>query len=147
MRTPIVVLVAFLLLSQSVCQARLGDTMEQCVARYGQPVPAKDNSIPGGFRLAWITFQKNGYFIKSIFVNGIVGAECVFKSDSSALSEQEKNKILHADSKGWAWGKATGRENWVRTDGAIASYDSSKHFMALESTSFIAALATEEKNK
>ena len=114
MRTPIVVSVAFSLLSQSVCQARIGDTMDQCIARYGQPVPAKKISVPIRFRLAWITFQNNGYDIKVIFVNGISQVECVSKSNSSALSDNEKDKILQTNSKGWAWGKATGHDNWVR---------------------------------
>jgi hypothetical protein len=58
---------------------------------------------------------------------------------------------LQTNAKGWAWGKATGRENWVRTDGTLASYDSTKHLMVLQSASFKAALdaqaAADEKNK
>lgn len=142
------VLVALcLVLPPSVCQARLGDTMDQCIARYGQPVLLKNNPAPIRFRLAWITFQKNVYDIKIIFVNGISQVECVSKSNSSALSDNEKDKILQTNSKGWAWGKATGHDNWVRTDGAVASYDPSKHDVILESASFKAALDAEEQNK
>src|SRR5271170_961401 len=83
-------------LTASVCQARLGETMDQCVARWGQPVPSTDFPPPGyeADRFAtFATFKKGDYHIIVGFLNGVVGVEIIAKQEGSELSDNEKTAI------------------------------------------------------
>ncbi|MCE0498777.1 MAG: hypothetical protein LV481_12610 [Methylacidiphilales bacterium] len=149
-----------LLLSLSMATsawARLGETMDQCVARWGQPVPSADFPPPGyegdGFA-NFATFQKGDYHIIVGFLNGVVAVEIITKQESSDLSDNEKAAILEADSAGLAWIKSTtpgANEIWTRNDGAIASYDTFNHGMTIKSKEYRAAeeakAAADEKAK
>jgi hypothetical protein len=153
----IAVIAAGFLLMGSVCQARLGETMDQCVARWGQSVPSPDFPPPGyeaDTFATFATFQKGDYHIIVGFLKGVVGLEIIAKQESSDLSDNEKAAILEADSAGQIWIKSTTpnvNEIWTRNDGALASYDPFNHVITLKSNDYHAAeeakAAADEKDK
>src|SRR5271170_7550617 len=92
----ITVIALSFVLTASVCQARLGETMDQCVARWGQPVPSPDFPLPGyeGDSFAtFATFKKGDYHIIVGFLNKVVGVEIIAKQEGSELSDNEKTAI------------------------------------------------------
>src|ERR1700690_1327563 len=118
------------------CHAELGETMDQCIARYGQPVPQV--TTPPGLPGKSVSFKKNGYVIMVAFLKGIAGFETIFKEDESELSDKEIEAILQADNAGGKWGKpeqinSKNERGWSREDGATAVYEPSKRCLALVS--------------
>jgi hypothetical protein len=99
-RYPILLAVAFML-SALPCQARLGETLDQCIARYGQPV--YNGPDPQGVGEGTTRFEKNGYLICVFFLKGIVAFEMFYKHGDDYYSNDEKDAILQADSAGGKW--------------------------------------------
>lgn len=129
----IAVIVFGFLLTSSVCQARLGETMDQCIARYGKPPPLPDGvSLPpdSGFDSEAV-FYKDGITIIAFFSNGVVVAEGILKRDQSAMSDTEKQTLLNSESAGSTW-QITNETNagviYKRADdNAFATYDYAKY--------------------
>ncbi|PTY01001.1 hypothetical protein DB346_15470 [Verrucomicrobia bacterium LW23] len=65
-------LAAFLLLVAGICEARarLGETLEQCVARYGTPVAFDHGRKEEVKALASVTFKKGNVLIMTIILQG-----------------------------------------------------------------------------
>jgi hypothetical protein len=126
----------------SPCHANLGDTLEKCSARYGQPLPGKDLPDPSGVGDVLLTFQSRGYRIRIILMTGYVAGESFSKSNGGAISDEEKKIILQNDAQGWAWAHQTSApgENWLRTDGAVASYIPTARAIVLETAPYLAAV-------
>jgi len=114
-------------LTPSVCQARLGETMEQCVARYGQRDLMQDTTPPSnvvGDSIA--DFKKDDYNIIVTFLHGVVGSEMILKKDNSDFSDTEIKMFLDSESGGSSWNKLPkeyltdkiGVEHYVRADGS-----------------------------
>jgi hypothetical protein len=124
------------------CHANLGDTLEKCSARYGQPLPGKDMPDPSGVGDVLLTFQSRGYRVRVILMKGYVVGEGFSKSNGVAISDEEKKLILQNDAVGWAWAHQTSLpgENWLRTDGAVASYAPSLRLMVLETAPYVEAV-------
>jgi hypothetical protein len=134
------------LFTSSPCYANLGDTLEKCEARYGHPLPGKDAPDPSGVADVILTFKSNGYAIRVILARGRVAGECFAKVDGSPLSTAEKKLILQNDSQGWSWAVSTGTagENWIRTDGAVATYVLTAHALVLETGPYVAAVKAKD---
>jgi hypothetical protein len=124
------------------CHANLGDTLEKCSARYGQPLPGKDMPDPSGVGDVLLTFQSRGYRIRIILMKGYVVGEGFSKSNGGAISDEEKKIILQNDAQGWAWAHQTSApgENWLRTDGAVASYIPTAREIVLETALYLDAV-------
>jgi hypothetical protein len=73
-----------LLVSLSPCHARIGESLDQCIARYGKTVEVTD-TIP-----QVVQFSKNGVNIGVIIVRGVVDVEMFQKIDKSAFTADEK---------------------------------------------------------
>jgi len=151
---PQVLLAAFFALTVLPCQARLGETLDQCIARYGQPISAKDMPDALGVGEKEAIFQKSGYTIVVSFLKGSAGAEEFVKQGGSDLSDTERDIILQADSARGKWIKSEKsgiEEIWVREDGAVALHNATKHYLVLETKECVTALkakiATDAKNK
>jgi hypothetical protein len=93
-----------------------------------------------------LTFQKKGYVLHMILVRGSLEAETFAKSDNSQFTDKEKSALMEAEAHGWAWAKntASGGENWLRTDGAVAAYVPAHAFMVLETKQYLAAVAARQ---
>ena len=147
MKQPLAIGVALLFsLTPSLCHANLGDTLAKCEERYGRPVPGQDRPDPSGVGDVLLTFKKNGYVIHAVLVRGYVGGESFAKADGSPLTDKEKSTLMEAEAHGWAWAKNTAAsgENWLRTDGAVASYVPAQHFLVLETERYRAAVAAKQ---
>ena len=99
--------------------------MEQCIARYGPPVPGQDTTVPPSMVGESIAaFKKDGYLILVTFLHGIVGHEMILKKDSSTpFSDTEKKMFLDSEAGGSTWNKLPKAysteedEHYVRADG------------------------------
>jgi hypothetical protein len=129
-------------LSLLPARANLGETVEQCVARYGAPAGYSEASPK--FPFGTIVFSSTGYTLV-IFVSKDkeVGAR-VSKQDKSAFSEVEMKTIMGADSGGTSWTSAPSPDptclRWIRNDEATALYDKDKRVLIFSSLAMEAAI-------
>jgi hypothetical protein len=132
MKAYIVVAVALsFVLTTSVCQARLGETEDQCIARWGQPV-SKDHPIPPGMiGDSLMVFQKGRFSVDVLFLNGVVAFEIISDVDNWALSDVAKQTLLDSESDGLTWnrqGNPNVSEMYTRSDrGVLAIYEIQEH--------------------
>ncbi len=117
------------------CRANLGDSVAQCVARYGKPVHFTEatDKVPFGT----LIFTAAGYGLV-VFLTGTteVGAR-VSKLDNSAFSATDLQNIMAADTGGSAWTSIESQDpsclRWTRADHATALYDKDKHVLIFTS--------------
>lgn len=148
------VCLVFATISTLPAQARLGETIEECTARYGKPKPfGKD----GGTMAFW----KNGFIILASFYEAKCDSIIFFKQEKDALglsgkiSEVELNSLLEANGAGRKWVEiphASVDKRWVTEDGLRgAGYDSIQHSLVVFTTASAdrsaARQAAEEKEK
>ena len=125
-------------------RANLGETVEQCVARYGHPVGYSEATDKSPF--GTVAF-KAGDYVLLVFVlnNKEVGAR-VSKADQSAFTEAERQTILSADAAGTPWAPAKSDDPsclaWSRSDNATALYDQTKHMIIFTSPEMAHALSS-----
>jgi hypothetical protein len=105
--------------------ARLGETGDQIVARYGQPL-SQVNQKAEGTRIAliFLTFQKNGFEIRVSLSDGISGAESFRKINGDELSTVEIRTLLGLNSQGMEWEApqtTDGKTRWMRDDSSMAT--------------------------
>ncbi|MDR3403355.1 MAG: hypothetical protein P4L99_12730 [Chthoniobacter sp.] len=101
-------------------RAAIGDTLEQCIARYGQPVASPSTTIPGGL----YHFEKDGLHIGiGIFAGHVdylqFSRTSADPGEPLRLSEDELRRLLMANApEGHKWVARDGLENqWVSDDG------------------------------
>jgi len=125
--------------------ANLGDTLRDCISRYGQPTShGKGDSTNAGYE--WYAFKKGSLNIEETFsgrkLNKIVIIEVFWNEDRSAMSDVEQATILREDSANKKWDKSESQSSkrndvdefftiWKREDGAHASYSSFTKQMTL----------------
>lgn len=105
--------------------ARLGETADQLVARYGQPLSEIDQKAEGSNpALSFVSFQKNGFQINVTLSNGSSAAESFKKLNGDPLTIGEVRALLTDNSQGYEWEApqvmAEGKR-WGRDDGAVAT--------------------------
>jgi hypothetical protein len=116
-------------------RANLGETVEQCVARYGRPGAYSEASK--NFPFGTLVFTSGGYTLV-VFLNGTkeVGAR-VSKVDKSAFTDAEMQTIMNADSAASPWTPTTSDDptctQWTRADKATVLYDKEKHVLLFSS--------------
>jgi hypothetical protein len=104
MKTYIVVAaVLSFVLTTSVCQARLGETEDQIIARWGQPVSKNHPIPPGMIGDSLMVFEKGRFSIDVLFLNGVVAMEIISDIDNWALSDGAKQTLLDSESDGLTW--------------------------------------------
>lgn len=115
----------FIIAVTATAQARLGESPDQLVARYGQPLSEADQKAEGiKVALAAVAFQKGGFTIEVTVVDGVSVQEIFKKLNGDALTLAEVRYLLNANSQGLAWEapqKAQdGTKLWTRDDSATA---------------------------
>ena len=116
---------------------RLGETEEQCVARYG-PVLYRLNVTSEEMALTILSFEKNGYRFAVTMYEG--GAVLIFinKVGAEQLDEEEIQTLLKTEQGTESWGPnpdVPGKVSWKRSDGTVfAEYDAKKREMLFVST-------------
>jgi hypothetical protein len=116
-------------------RANLGDTVEQCVKRYGKPVGYSEASdkLPFGT----IVFTATGYTLIVFLLNNVEVGARVSKVDKSAFTDAEIQNIMGADSDGSPWTSTPSTDpnslQWARKDKATAFYDKAKSMLIFTS--------------
>jgi hypothetical protein len=122
--------------------ANLGETVAQCVARYGGPVHFTEANarLPFGT----ITFVAGGYGLIVFVLNGKEVGARVSKANKSPFSDAEMQTIMNADLGGSTWTPTLSTDptclTWTRADHATVLYDKEKHMLILTSPEMMAAL-------
>ena len=81
--------ILFVLAVTATAQARLGETPDQLVARYGQPLSEADQKAEGiKVALAAVVFQKGGFEIDVTVVDGVSVQEVFKKINNQPLTLQ-----------------------------------------------------------
>jgi hypothetical protein len=105
-------------------QARIGETPDQLVARYGQPLNEVDQKGEGDkIPLARVSFQKGGFQIDVTITGGVSVQEIFKKLNGQPISVEEARILLTANAGGQNWSapqKADGAVSWIRDDNAVA---------------------------
>jgi hypothetical protein len=108
--------------------ARIGETPEQLVARYGQPLNEVDQKAEGAkISLARVSFQKGGYEIDVTISGGTSVQEIFKKINNQPITVEEARILLNANAQGLEWSapqKKTDAFVWTRDDNAVAQLSS-----------------------
>jgi len=102
-------------------RANLGDTMDQCIARYGHRLPPSGISDPYRLGGESARFEMEGCYFDVYLFKGTVGCESITKADSSRFSPEERDKVVQMESSNGKWAKPVavhGQLVWMRDDGA-----------------------------
>ena len=123
-------------------RGNLGETVEQCVARYGKPNGFSEASAK--FPFGTLVFSATGYtLIVFLLNNKEVGAR-VSKVDKSAFTDSEMKNIVDADLAGSSWTSTASADptclQWTRGDKATVLYDKAKHMLIFTSPAMTGAL-------
>jgi hypothetical protein len=135
-------LVAVLLLLLILpARANLGDSVADCVHRYGKPLTYAEASAKNPF--GTLVFVAGPYqLIVFLFNNVEVGAR-VSKKDKSPFNADELKTIMNADATTpWVPAHSTdsGTRQWVRGDKATAVYDQDKKLVIFTLPEMVAEL-------
>jgi hypothetical protein len=136
--------IIFLCVLTMPVRANLGETVEQCVARYGKPVGFSEATATNPF--GTLVFAAGNYTLIVFLLNTKEVGARVSKQNKSTFSDAEMQNIMAADSAGSTWTSVASDDpaclRWGRPDKATALYDKEQHvmiFTSLEMTSAIHA--------
>jgi hypothetical protein len=141
MRRIISLLLVFSLFTAPL-RANLGETIQQCIARYGQPNGYSEAGPKSPF--GTIVFAAGGFVLMLfIYQNKEVGAR-VSKADKSAFSAADMQLIMGADTAGSNWTSVKSDDPtclaWKRGDNAKVLYDKVNHMLIFSSPAMLDAL-------
>jgi hypothetical protein len=132
---------AIALTTSATLFARIGETEQECAARYGEPIKKLPNDS--------LLYQKADLNIFITFFNGKADAIAYRKiAKDQQLSENEVEILLNDNSGGVPWKKREGTSvdrEWVTENGELlATYDSGDHLLMVGTKDY---LAREEAKK
>jgi hypothetical protein len=114
----------FVITAAGSAQARLGESPDQLVVRYGQPLSENDQKGEGDkIALADVVFQKGGFQVNVTVVDGLSVAEMFKKLNGQPMTISEVRTLLGANAQGHEWEapeSAPGGKMWTRDDSATA---------------------------
>jgi hypothetical protein len=146
MRIALLTLV-FIISVTATAQARLGETADQLVVRYGQPLKETDQNGEGvKIPLADVVFQKGGFKIEVTITDGVSVEESFKKINGDGLNLAEIRTLLNANAQGYGWEApqaSGGQKKWTRDDGAVAALD--QGFLTIKSKELMAKEALAKK--
>jgi hypothetical protein len=123
-------------------RANLGETVAQCVARYGRPVGYSEAGAKNPF--GTVAFAAGGYTLIVFLVGDKEVGARVSKQDKSVFSDAEMKTIMDADSGGSPWSPAKSPDpsclSWSRADQATVLYDKDKHVLIFTAKAMTDAL-------
>ena len=133
----------FLILLTLPLRANLGETVVQCVKRYGKPIGYSEANAKSPF--GTVGFTAGGYtLIVFLILDKEVGAR-VSKVDKSAFTAAEMKTIMEADTDAASPWTSTLSDDptcltWTRSDKATVLYDKVKHMLIFTSKEMTDAL-------
>jgi hypothetical protein len=133
----------------ATAHARLGESPDQLVARYGQPLSEDDQKAEGAKVAAnVVVFQKGGFEIQVTVTDGYSVAESFKKINGDAFTLSEVRYLLSANSQGHGWEapqKIQGQQVWARDDAAAARLNEEGTLFSITSKELMNAQATAKK--
>ncbi len=134
--------ILFFVLLSIPLRANLGETVEQCVKRYGKPIGFSEANpkVPFGT----LVFMAGKYtLLVFLLETKEVGAR-VSKTDKSAFTDAEMKTIMDADADAqspWTSTPSTDPSclEWTRGDKATVLYDKEKHMLIFTSVAMAEA--------
>ena len=134
-------LVLFTLLTVPL-RANLGETVKECVTRYGTPVGYSEASAKVPF--GTIVFSATGYTLIVFLLNDKEVGARISKQDKSAFTDTERQNIMNADLAGSTWTSAPSDDptclRWIRGDKATVLYDKVNRVLIFTSPDMAQAL-------
>ena len=131
-----------LLLLTLPLRANLGETVEQCVQRYGKPIGFSEANANTPF--GTLVFTASNYTLVVFLLNKTEVGARVTKTDKSAFTNAEMQLIMNADTNGTQWTPSKGpdptTQQWTRPDQSTVFYDTPKHVLIFTSPQMAAAL-------
>ena len=104
--------------------ARLGETADELVMRYGQPLKEADQKAEGDkIPLANVAFQRGGFQIEVTITNGVSVQEHFHKLNGQPIDTDEVRTLLAANAQGRTWlapQTMNGERTWMRDDATMA---------------------------
>ena len=124
MRTEFLTLL-FVATITATAHARLGETPDQLVTRYGQPLSEVDQKAENGkVAMASVVFQKGGFEINVAVTEGVSVQETFKKLNGQPMTLGEVRTLLNSNGQGFGWEapqNLTDEKVWKRDDGATAT--------------------------
>ena len=118
------------ILPMALC-ARMGESMEQCEARYGKPVEGVGEQ-PDEYGSLMYMYKSKGVHVVPSFYEGTVEGIMYFRRTAFLRSDIEI--LLEANGGGKKWIRQSALGSWKTEDGElIASYDPLKNMLAITS--------------
>jgi hypothetical protein len=122
--------------------ARISETLEQCISRYGDATPQKSTKPDE----TDYSFKKAGLTILVTFWKGAAHRIGFIKSETDVLgtaakmTETEQTALKEANGGGLAWVKSSGnfgKQGWMTDDQKrYATYDAFKHYFVVTTFEF-----------
>src|SRR5271168_161544 len=124
-------------------RANLGETIPQCVVRYGKPVNFTE-ADPTKSPFGTLNFVAAGYALTVFILNNAEVGARVFKVDKSLFSPDEMQTIMGADNLGGPWDSVASTDPTClqrsRRDGATVLYDKAKKMLLFTTPAMSKAL-------
>jgi hypothetical protein len=124
-------------------RANLGETVGQCVVRYGKPVGRSEATAT--FPFGTVAFSAGNYTLVVFLLNNKEAGARVSKTDKSAFSDAEIKNIMDADSNGSPWTPTTSDDptslKWTRSDKATVLYDKVNRMLIFTAEEMTSALS------
>jgi hypothetical protein len=134
--------ILFLALLALPARANLGETIEQCVTRYGRPAGFSEATAKNPF--GTVVYTAAGYTLVVFVLNSHEVGARVSKADKSAFTDAEMKTIMDADLGGDKWTSTASSDptclRWSRGDKATVLYDKDKHVLIFTSDAMAQAL-------
>ena len=130
-------LTLFLLVSLTIpAWARLGETEDQLIARYGKEIHKQKNEA-NGQQVGWtdLLFGKSGFQIEVMLFNGVSSKETFWKTAGDETTDDEIKTLLNDNAQDHAWNKEAPEDSqgisrkWQRDDGAVAGFESGRFYV------------------
>jgi hypothetical protein len=136
--------IAAVTLTTSTLLARIGETEQECAARYGEPTKKLSNSS--------FLYQKSDLKIFIIFFNGKADAIAYSKiAKGQQLSENEIETSLETNSGGVPWQKRaviSMNRTWGTENGELlANYDTVAHLLMIATKDYFARQEAKDNAK
>ena len=132
----------------NICQARIGDTLEEAIERYGKPVHKASAA-------EFAMFKEASYYITAHFHDGKTDAITYVKAASGsstkgAFSDDEIEMLLKINGNGQTWDQSkvkAGLQEWKTEDRKLQAVYSESKFLVITSASYVKRLEEAAKKR